>query len=88
MTISVNQIATFGDARRMMLDVAAGVVNGEVEVGRAAAFAAVMKEVNGSIQAEINHAKMIITAQKEGHNFGRMVGMGQKVIGNSKDQEA
>jgi hypothetical protein len=88
MTLPINQIATFGDARRMLLDTISDIRNGSMEVGRGMAVAALMKEVNGSIQAEINQAKMVILAQKEGHNFGRMVGMGQKLIGNSGNQEA
>lgn len=88
MTLSINQIATFGDARRMLLDTIADIRNGDLEVGRGMAVAALMKEVNGNIQAEINQAKMVILAQKEGHNFGRIVGMGQKVIGNAQNQEA
>jgi hypothetical protein len=88
MTLPINQIATFGDARRMLLDTIADVRSGQLEVSKGMAVAALMKEVNGSIQAEINQAKMVIMAQKEGHNFGRMVGMGQKVIGNAQNQEA
>lgn len=88
MTLPINQIATFGDARRMLLDTIADIRRGDLDVSRGMAVAALMKEVNGSIQGEVNTAKMVILAQKEGHNFGRMVGMGQKVIGNGENQEA
>lgn len=86
--MNINQIATFGDARRMILDTIAELRAGSMDVGRGMAIAANMKVLNDSIQVEINAAKMTIQAQQAGHNFGRMVGMGQKQIGNSEGQEA
>lgn len=88
MSISINQIATFGDARRMILDTICELRDGSMDVGRGMAIAANMKVLNDSIQVEINAAKMTIQAQQAGHNFGRIVGMGQKAIGNSENQEA
>ena len=86
--MNINQIATFGDARRMILDTIVELRAGTMETGRGMAIAANMKVLNDSIQVEINQAKMVIQAQQAGHNFGRMVGMGQKQIGNSEGQEA
>lgn len=86
--MNINQIATFGDARRMILDTITELRAGTMETGRGMAIAANMKVLNDSIQTEINAAKMVIQAQQAGHNFGRMVGMGQKQIGNSEGQEA
>ena len=86
--MNINQIATFGDARRMILDTIVELRSGSMETGRGMAIAANMKVLNDSIQTEINAAKMVIQAQQAGHNFGRMVGMGQKQIGNSEGQEA
>lgn len=86
--MNINQIATFGDARRMILDTIVELRAGTMETGRGMAIAANMKVLNDSIQTEINAAKMVIQAQQAGHNFGRMVGMGQKQIGNSEGQEA
>lgn len=88
MTLPINQIATFGDARRMILDTIQELRSGSMDVGRGMAIAANIKVLNDSIQVEINAAKMTIQAQQAGHNFGRIVGMGQKVIGNSENQEA
>ena len=82
-----NQIATFGDARRMVLDTIRELRSGTMDIGRGMAIAACLKVVNDSIQVEINAAKMVIQAQQSGHNFGRMVGMGQKEIGNSEGDE-
>jgi hypothetical protein len=86
--MNINQIATTGDARRMILDTITELRNGTMDTNRGMAIAANMKVLNDSIQVEINAAKMVIQAQQAGHNFGRMVGMGQKQIGNSDGQEA
>lgn len=88
MSLPINQIATFGDARRMILDTICELRNGTMDVGRGMAIAANMKVLNDSVQTEINAAKMTILAQQAGHNFGRIVGMGQKMIGNDGSQEA
>jgi len=88
MTLPINQIATFGDARRMILDTIMELRNGTMDVGRGMAIAANMKVLNDSVQVEINAAKMTIQAQQAGHNFGRIVGMGQKMIGNAENQES
>lgn len=88
MTLPTNQIATFGDARRMILDTIAELRGGTMEVGRGMAIAANMKVLNDNVQVEINAAKMSILAKKESLNFGRVVGMGQKMIGNDSSQES
>jgi len=88
MTLPINQIATFGDARRMILDTISELRSGQMDINRGMAIAANMKVLNDSVQVEINAAKMAIQAQKEGHNFGRVVGMGQKMIGNAENQQA
>lgn len=88
MTLPTHQITSFGDARRMLLETIQSVRDGTLETSKGMTVAALMKEVNTNIQVEINQAKMVIAAQKEGHDFGRMVGMGQKVIGNAENQEA
>jgi len=88
MTLQINQIATFGDARRMILDTIVELRNGTMDTGRGMAIAANMKVLNDNIQVEINQAKMVIQAQQAGHSFGRMVGMGQKAIANDENQTA
>lgn len=87
-TFNTSRIATTGDARRMILDTITELRNGTMDIGRGMAIAANMKVLNDSIQVEINTAKMVIQAQQAGHNFGRMVSMGQKMIGNGEGQEA
>lgn len=86
--LPINQIATFGDARRMILDTIAELRAGTMDTGRGMAIAANMKVLNDSVQVEVNAAKMVIQANQAGHDFGRMVGMGQKVIGNAENQTA
>jgi hypothetical protein len=83
-----NQLTTFGDQRRMILDTIMELRNGSMDTSRGMAIAANMKVLNDSVQVEINAAKMSITARAAGHDFGRVVGMGQKFIGNSIEQEA
>ena len=87
MTLPINQIATFGDARRLILDTINDLRDGTMDIGRGMAIAANMKVLNDSVQVEINAAKMVIQAQQAGHNFGRIVTMGQKMIGNDATQE-
>lgn len=84
--MNANQLATFGDQRRMILDTIMELRDGSMDVGRGMAIAANMKVLNDSVQVEINAAKMALMARTAGHDFGRIVGMGQKFIGNSAEQ--
>ena len=86
--MQINQLATFGDQRRMILDTIVELKNGNMDVNRGMAIAANMKVLNDSVQVEINAAKMAIAAHQAGHDFGRIVGMGQRTIGNSAEQIA
>lgn len=86
--MNVNQLATFGDQRRMILDTIMELRRGDMDVNRGMAIAANMKVLNDSVQVEINTVKMSIAARQAGHDFGRIVGMGQKMIGNSAEQLA
>jgi hypothetical protein len=86
--MEINQLATFGDQRRMILDTIMELRSGAMDVNRGMAIAANMKVLNDSVQVEINAAKMSVVARQAGHDFGRIVGMGQKMIGNSAEQIA
>lgn len=86
--MEINQLATFGDQRRMILDTIMELRAGTMDVNRGMAIAANMKVLNDSVQVEINTAKMALIARQAGHDFGRIVGMGQKMIGNSSEQIA
>lgn len=84
--MEVNQLATFGDQRRMILDTIMELKNGTMDVNRGMAIAANMKVLNDSVQVEINTVKVSMAARQAGHDFGKVVGMGQKMIGNSSEQ--
>ena len=70
----------------MILDTIVELRSGSMDVSRGMAIAANMKVLNDSVQVEINAAKMAMLAKDEAHNFGRLVGMGQRLIGNDTSQ--
>lgn len=84
--MEINQLATFGDQRRMILDTIMELRSGTMDVNRGMAIAANMKVLNDSVQVEINAAKMSITARAAGHDFGTIVNMGRKLLGNDASQ--
>jgi len=86
MAIEGNQLATFGDTRRLILDTIQALKSGDMDVSRGMAIAANMKVLNDSVQVEINAAKMALLTEGKAHSFGRIVGMGQRLIGNSGEQ--
>ena len=86
--MDAGQIMTFGDVRRMILQTIVELRTGDIEVNRAMAIAANRKVLNDNVQAEINAAKLAIATEGKAHNFGRVVGMGQKLIGNDQNQVA
>jgi rRNA processing protein Krr1/Pno1 len=59
-----------------------------MDVSRGMAIAANMKVLNDSVQVEINAAKMALATEGKAHSFGRIVGMGQRLIGNDGSQAA
>jgi len=50
------------------------------------AIAASMKVLNDNIQCEINAAKLCLIADDRGHNFGKIVKMGQQLIGEDSGE--
>ena len=84
--MEINQLATFGDQRRMILDTIMELRSGIMDVNRGMAIAANMKVLNDSVQVEINAAKMSISARQSGHDFGQIVNMGRKLLGNDESQ--
>lgn len=82
------QLVTFGDVRRMILDTIVALRDDKIDVARGMAIAANFKVLNDNIQVEINAAKMALATEGKAHNFGRIVGMGQRFIGNSADQQS
>ena len=88
MSLDPNQIMSFGDFRRAIIADIAAIRNKELDVSQATAMGALYKEVNANIQAEINAAKMALATEDKAHNFGKVVGMGRRLIGNDGNQEA
>ncbi len=88
MAIEGNQLATFGDVRRTILDTIQSLKSGEMDVSRGMAIAANFKVLNDNVQVEINAAKMALATKDEAHSFGQVVGMGRRLIGNDASQIA
>lgn len=86
--MEAEQLTTFGDVRRMILNTIVALRDDKMDVSRGMALAANFKVLNDNVQVEINAAKMAMLTEGKAHNFGRIVGMGQKLIGNSGDQRA
>jgi hypothetical protein len=86
--METNQLITFGDVRRMILDTIVALRDDKMDVSRGMAIAANFKVLNDNIQVEINAAKMAIATEGKAHNFGRVAGMGQRFIGNSSEQSS
>ena len=78
----VTEIKTFGDARRLVLETIVDLKQGTLSIDKGMAIAANMKVLNDNIQTEINATKVAIIAKKEGYDFGTIVKMGTKLIGN------
>lgn len=81
----IKEVRTFGDARQLILQTIVGIKDGSIGANQAMAIAANMKVLNDNIQCEINSAKVTLLAEERGHNFGRIVGMGRKSIGNMRE---
>lgn len=79
--MEINQIATTGDARRLALSCLNDLRRGDMKAAEASAAAALLGEINKSMQVETNAAKLAHQLKDEVHNFGRVVQMGQRLIG-------
>lgn len=86
--MDATQLMTFGDVRRAIVDTIIAVRDEKIDVDRGMTIAALFKTLNDNVQVEVNAAKTAMKAKETGHDFGRVVGMGQKAIGNSQEQIA
>ena len=86
--MDANQLMTFGDARRIIIDTIVQLRTGSMPASTGMAIAANMKVLNDNVQTEINAAKLAFQTEGRAHSFGRVVNMGQRLIGNSADQDA
>lgn len=78
----VTSIENFGDARKFIIETMIQLRDGEIPISTGMAIAANMKVLNDNIQAEINATKLSLIANQQGHDFGKIVTMGKKLIGN------
>ena len=83
----VERVETFGDARQLILQTIMQIRDGGLDVSQGMAIAANMKVLNDNIQCEINAAKLALLTEGKAHQFGRVVQMGRKLIGNPGDQD-
>lgn len=83
-----NQLMTFGDVRRMIVDTIVQLREEKMPAATGMAIAANMKVLNDNIQVEINAAKLALQTEGRAHSFGRVVGMGQRLIGNDSGTAA
>jgi len=83
-----NQMMTFGDVRRMIVDTIVQLREEKMPATTGMAIAANMKALNDNIQVEINAAKLALQTEGRAHNFGRVVSMGQRLIGNDSGTAA
>lgn len=86
--MDATQIMTFGDTRRIIIDTVPQVRSGTLSAAQGAAVADLMDALVKNVQVEINAAKMALATEGKAHNFGRIVGMGQRLIGNGDGQDA
>lgn len=86
--MQATQLTTFGDVRRMIIETIMDLRGGNMDASRGMAIAANMKVLNDNVQVEINAAKLALATEGKAHTFGRVVGMGQRLIGNDNTQVA
>ena len=77
-----------GDSRRIIIETILDLRSGKMAAATGIAIAANMKVLNESIFAEIAAAKLCLQTEGHAHSFGRVVGMGQRLIGNGSGQDA
>ena len=83
-----NEQMTCGEARRIIIDTVQLLCQGGMNATTGMAIAANMKVLNENVQSEINAVKLALQTEGRAHNFGRVVQMGQRLIGNGSGQDA
>lgn len=88
MANEITEVRSFGDARQLIIQTIMQIRDGGLDVNQGLAIAANMKTLNDNIQCEINAAKLCLLAEEKGHNFGKVVKMGTRLIGSVAEGEA
>lgn len=78
-------VRTFGDVRRLIVETVMSIRDGGLSPTQGLAMAANFKELNASVQTEINAAKMAMATENNLHKFGRVRQLGTQLIGNVDD---
>ena len=81
------QISSFGDARRMILNTINELRQGTMNASTGLAIAANMKVLNDSVQVEVNAAKLSYMTEGRAFNFGKVVQMGQRALVDARPEQ-
>lgn len=79
----MKEMMTFGYVRRMILDTIVELREGKIPVDRGMAIAANFKVLNDNLQVEINAAKMSLLTEGRACQFGEVVRMGHRLLGDA-----
>lgn len=88
MALDPTAIMTFGDLRRSIINDINSIRSGEMNVATGTVVASMYKELTATIQVEINAAKLALATEDKAHSFGKVVGMGKRLIANAEGQES
>ncbi len=80
LSTAIKTVDTFGAARKLILETMIQLRDGEIPISTGDSIAKCMKVLNENIQCEINAAKLSLLAESSGHDFGKLVVMGTRVI--------
>jgi hypothetical protein len=81
-------IMTTGDARRLLLEVILDVRSRSIEVARAEMIFKGVDSLTKLTQVEINAAKLAAHLENKAHNFGKVVQMGRRILGDDSGHGA
>ncbi len=79
--MSLNEvIRTAGDVRRTLAQTMVEVRTGQLSVDKGMCIAALSKEISGSLQVEVNIAKVKVQLLASGADIGRLTHIGKMII--------
>jgi hypothetical protein len=79
-------IRTSGDIRRLLAQTMVDVRTGDLSVDKGMAIAALSKEITGSLQSEVNVAKVRAQMLKDGQSIGKLTTLGKMIIEDTDPQ--
>ena len=84
MSKDIQEVTSFGDVRRLIIETIIGIREGSLGPMQGAAMAANFKELNNNINAEINAAKMAVITEGKAHEFGKVMRLGTQYIADNR----